>query len=251
MRNTGLAQTIDSSRGPRLARVPVLVILLAILACVGGAGQASAGELRAFASVNANAPGADHLSTQGDAFRLGTAAAPFGWSTTVADLDRDGWPDVAIADRRGRSDGFAYTIELRISSARPQTLAFRSPHDSLTVTARDVDGDRDLDLVVTPALTRDVVGLWLNDGGGRFHRAELAASPMQLPPVGTLAPLTTELEPSTAVTDGRDGDAVRGSTTTAFQRPAVTARIRRSRVFRSQLTRYLSLPLRAPPASLV
>jgi hypothetical protein len=250
MRNTGLDQTIDGDRGPRRRRVPALLLLLAILTCVGRAEQASAGEVRASASATVSALVADHRAA-GDSFRLGTAAAPFGWSTTVADLDRDGWPDVAIADRRGRQlGGFAYLIELHISNAGIQTFAFCSPHDALTVTARDVDGDRDLDLVVTPPLTRDVVGLWLNDGSGRFRSVELAASPIQLPPVRTLAPLTTALEPSTSVTDEPGGAAVSGSVTAALQRPAVTATARYSGDFRSRLVRYSSLPLRAPPASL-
>src|SRR6476661_8302862 len=55
------------------------------------------------------------------AFRLGTAAAPFGWATATADFD--------------------------------------------------VDHDNDLDIVVTPALTGEVLAVWLNDGFGRFTPA--------------------------------------------------------------------------------
>src|SRR4051812_11900134 len=105
-------------------------------------------------------------------FRLGTAGRPFAWSTAIGDLNADGRPDFAIADRVGRgAAGFEYAIELSIAGGRSESVAFDSDLDAVNVTLRDVDRDRDLDVVVTGAVSRSVVAIWLNDGTGRFHRA--------------------------------------------------------------------------------
>src|SRR5262245_54955299 len=83
-------------------------------------------------------------------FRLGTAARPFAWSTAIGDLNADGRPDFAIADRVGRRPtGFAYNLELSIAGGQSASVAFDSDQDALSVSLRDVDHDRDLDVVVT------------------------------------------------------------------------------------------------------
>src|SRR5262249_35393768 len=108
-------------------------------------------------------------------FRLGTAGRPFAWSSAVGDLNADGRPDFAIADRVGRRAArFEYAIQLTIAGGRSQSVDFDSDQDSLSLTLRDVDHDRDLDVVVTGTLSRSVVGVWLNDGTGQFHRAPTA-----------------------------------------------------------------------------
>jgi len=110
-------------------------------------------------------------------FRLGTAARPFGWSTAIGDLNADGRPDYAIADRIGRrASGFEYALELSISGVGSRSLSFDSPHEALAVTLRDVNQDHNLDVVVTAVLSRAVVRVLLNDGTGRFHEAATLAS---------------------------------------------------------------------------
>jgi len=107
------------------------------------------------------------------AFRLGTAAGFLGWSTAIGDFNTDGTPDAAIADRVPRPiDGASYRIEFWVSGREPATVAFDSEQDSLTVRLSDVDHDNDLDVVVSGALTRQVVGVWLNDGRGGFSRSD-------------------------------------------------------------------------------
>lgn len=118
---------------------------------------------------------AAHTSPSAGAFRLGTAARPFAWSTAVGDLNADGRPDVAVADRVGRGgSGFAYNVQLSISGGPSQSVDFDSDQDALSVALRDVDHDRDLDVVVTGTVSRSVVAIWLNDGTGRFARATLS-----------------------------------------------------------------------------
>jgi hypothetical protein len=103
------------------------------------------------------------------AFRLGTAAGFLGWSTAIGDFNTDGTPDAAIADRVPQPiDGASYRIEFSVSGREPATVAFDSEQDALTVRVSDVDHDNDLDIVVSGALSHQVVGVWLNDGRGGF-----------------------------------------------------------------------------------
>jgi FG-GAP repeat protein len=144
--------------------------LLCALGALGGSAHVRASHASVVASVTpvpAPTPG----------FRLGTAGRPFAWSTAIGDLNADGRPDVAIADRLGsRAAGFSYAIELSIAGGRSESVTFDSDQDALSVTLRDVDHDRDLDVVVTGAVSRSVVGVWLNDGTGQFHRAAAEAA---------------------------------------------------------------------------
>jgi hypothetical protein len=107
------------------------------------------------------------------AFRLGTAAGFLGWSTAIGDFNTDGMPDAAIADRVPEPiDGASYRIEFSVSGREPATVAFDSEQDALTVRLSDVDHDNDLDVVVSGALSRQVVGIWLNDGRGGFSPSD-------------------------------------------------------------------------------
>lgn len=122
------------------------------------------------------------------AFRLGTAARPFGWATAVADFNRDGLPDTAVADRLPHvSDGYAYQLRFSVSGRAAQSVVFESAHPALTVSVRDVDHDNDLDVVVTEVVSKAVTNVWLNDGHGQFTEASTIAFPRQLEPMQALA----------------------------------------------------------------
>jgi len=123
------------------------------------------------ASASARAS-AEPQVAQPHAFRLGTAASPFGWSTAIGDLNADGQPDFAVADRVGRrASGAAFELELTLGGIESRSVRFEAPDEALAVTLRDVDLDHDLDVVVTSLPSRAVVHIWLNDGHGRFHDA--------------------------------------------------------------------------------
>src|SRR3954471_22062595 len=133
---------------------------LAVLACLA-TGYAPHGEL--ISPWTRLAPGAATL------FRLGTAGRPFAWSTAIGDLNGDGTPDYAVADRIGRDlAGFEYSVDLSISGSGSQHVTFSSPDAALSIALRDVDHDQDLDVVVSTVLSPGVVRIWLNDGSGAF-----------------------------------------------------------------------------------
>ena len=111
------------------------------------------------ASTSAFAQPAPNRSTDGPPpYRLGTAARPFGWATAIGDLNDDGTPDYAIADRVGGiSGGFAYSLEVWIAGVGSQSVSFDAADPALAVSLLDVDHDRNLDVVVSAPISRTVV----------------------------------------------------------------------------------------------
>jgi hypothetical protein len=179
----------------RMIRVRGIALLAAALV-VCGATIARAQNAPAERARAENASAQPPASTR--AFRLGTAARPFAWATAIGDLDADGRPDLAIADRIGRrGGGFAYSLELSIAGSGSHWVTFDAPDAALAITLLDVDHDHDLDVVVTAPISRAIVRVWLNDGHGRFREApstdvtttRLGDSDGDAAPAGSAAPL--------------------------------------------------------------
>jgi hypothetical protein len=99
-------------------------------------------------------------------------------SFSIADLDGDSKPDLASV-QVGKSDLIRtdYWIQLQLSAAGRQSFRIVAPTGGLQIIARDVNGDRALDLVVTTAWLRQPVAILLNDGQGTFSRVEPDAFP--------------------------------------------------------------------------
>jgi hypothetical protein len=178
---TGLVRR-GNSRLWRTARSRGLVVLsLAALLIIARVGTAEP------VRYDASAAAPNAVAPTGSGFRLGTGGRPFGWATAIADLDRDGKPDFAIADRierSGRRD--EYELDIELSAVPPQRFPLASS-DAVAVDVIDIDQDNDLDIVVTSSLTGEIVGEWLNDGTGRFSPA-LGPLPPYLPRRSNLAP---------------------------------------------------------------
>lgn len=117
--------------------------------------------------------------------RPGSAAAPFEWATVVADFDADQVPDVAIADRVDGIAGSHYQIDVQLFEGPTQALSFVSTDGALSIAALDIDNDRDVDLIVTPVLSRKVIVTWLNDGTGHFDRRDTSAFSSLAPRITT------------------------------------------------------------------
>lgn len=86
----------------------------------------------------------------------------------VPDLDGDSQPDAARQTSLGWDlHGYSYSLDLRMSACGELSTIQVHTKDpwALHVSFRDVDGDSDLDLVVTGGLFHQPVGVWLNDGG--------------------------------------------------------------------------------------
>ena len=99
-------------------------------------------------------------------------------SAGVADLDGDSRADIAFAKPQGSVNGvYHYQVEVLLSAQPRTTFDVESgpAGGGLHITARDVDGDRDLDLVITTEFSRKPVGVWINDGHGRFTQGNTAA----------------------------------------------------------------------------
>jgi hypothetical protein len=102
-----------------------------------------------------------------------------GW--TVADFDGDKQPDFAFAEAKGRG---GYALELELSARLDGAAGGRNSFPALPISpfgihlsARDVDGDRDLDIVITAGFAAEPVAVWINDGRGRFKEGDITEYP--------------------------------------------------------------------------
>jgi hypothetical protein len=182
-------------------------------------------------------------------FRLGDAATPFGWATTLGDFNTDGTPDVAVADRIAQwAGGYAYRLEFEISGQAPDDVTFESQQAAITVSVADVDRDNDLDIIVATPISGETVGIWLNDGTGHFTAGEMrprrssVGSEQSLDVTGrALGLLASESSPR------RADDGLAASVREALQTSDIPIRAQRATTFRPVPLSSRARP-RAPPS---
>jgi hypothetical protein len=93
-----------------------------------------------------------------------------------ADLDGDQKPDLALVEMQSQSSQAAnYSIRLQFSRGMESAIGVRAPYGGLRVAARDVNGDDNLDLVLTSTLDANFIEVLLNDGHGNFSLASRGA----------------------------------------------------------------------------
>jgi len=94
----------------------------------------------------------------------------------IADWDGDQKPDLAFveAERQEAATGH-YSIRLQFGAGTESTITLDAPSGGLRLTARDVNGDDKVDLIVTSEFGTHVIEVLLNDGHGEFTVADLGA----------------------------------------------------------------------------
>lgn len=109
--------------------------------------------------------------------RLLNIHAVSGLGGAIADLDGDGRSDLAVVSGEGRgTNGARYQIELNLSAhSGPSSFCVTAGDGGLHIIPRDVNGDGDLDLVITSARSLVPVGVWINNGRGAFTPGDTSA----------------------------------------------------------------------------
>jgi hypothetical protein len=117
----------------------------------------------------------------------GPAISPgLGLTFAIADFDGDRGLDLAsVQTGRSASGSSTYWIQFQLSASGRQSVQLVAPAGGLGIEARDVNGDHAIDLIFTSAWLRKPVAILLNDGHGKFLRAEPTAFPAAFDESGT------------------------------------------------------------------
>src|SRR5262249_54922146 len=101
----------------------------------------------------------------------------FRGSGAFGDFDGDQAADLAVADALPvQGATYRYRIGVRLTAQSNTAFDVETRiAGGLRVSALDVDGDRDIDLVITSRFGRQPIGVWINDGQGAFCPGDLAA----------------------------------------------------------------------------
>jgi hypothetical protein len=195
-----------------ITRRLTLVSLLLCLGLLGGARESSA------------ASNLDFLIAPQSSAGSGLAAPHF----ALGDFDGDQKPDLATVqvDPYTQRDS-RYSIHLQLSFGTSSAIALTAPFGGLLLSAKDVNGDSAIDLVVTTAVGHKLVTVLVNDGHGNFSFAEEGAFPeLSAEGGGHLdAPLTPSCR-QLSILQSRCPSLEEGNDAAGFDSPAPTQRFR-------------------------
>ena len=140
-------------------------ILAGILVCptwLGGSTLLSASSDPGFSNVQPSPEG------------FGLSSAHF----AIGDFDGDQKPDLAsVQVDLYPQQATRYSIHLQFSVGTRSAIGLTAPFGGLLLSAKDVNGDSTLDLVVTTAVDHQLIAVLVNDGHGNFSLAEQGAFP--------------------------------------------------------------------------
>ena len=92
-----------------------------------------------------------------------------GLTAAIEDFDGDLLPDLAsVESASDYSSPLIYTVQIQLHAGKRQSIKLLAPPGGLLIAARDVNGDRVPDLVVSSAWAGKPLAILLNDGKGRF-----------------------------------------------------------------------------------
>jgi hypothetical protein len=151
--------TIRALRGTRKRWMPLFLALCCLLSIA----HVAAAHDSDFSRNTAHASGQDARTTIPDS------------RFAIGDFDGDRQADLATVEiARFNSLHSRYSISFQLSKGRPQTIGITAPAGGLVLLARDVNGDRALDVVLVTAWRHEMVAVLLNDGEGHFSAADPA-----------------------------------------------------------------------------
>lgn len=131
-----------------------------------------------------------------------------GGDVVGGDLDGDHIADLVSTVRSNQPlSGVRHVLEIRLGNGTSmQTFHFPARDGGLAITARDVDGDLDLDLVVTARVTGEGIGILINDGTGAFTEGDVRDRKPWVWGYGTQLTTGTPEVPSPAVSPAATED---------------------------------------------
>src|SRR5262245_12398018 len=102
-----------------------------------------------------------------------------GGTLATADFDGDSHKDPVFVFPDGSSFSSTYIVTIRFSTQiASASFTVQSSPGGLQLAAQDVDGDCDLDLVITTRFFGEHVGVWVNDGSGNLTKSTAAEYPV-------------------------------------------------------------------------
>jgi len=103
----------------------------------------------------------------------GQSVPALGLPFAIADFNGDLRPDfVSVHTDSNRSSLANYIVEVRYSAGGGQSIPLLGPSGGLRIVARDVNGDKSPDIVVSLAWRKEPYLVLLNDGHGVFSLAD-------------------------------------------------------------------------------
>jgi hypothetical protein len=133
--------------------VGLFVCLLALLSLLIGGANTRANDSQVFA-------GGHGLPAAMDTF-------------AIDDFDGDLAPDIAsIHSVSSNSSGTNYIVQIQFGSGKRRSICLAAPGRDVRIVARDVNGDRIPDLIISSAWTEEPYAVLINEGNGAFSQVD-------------------------------------------------------------------------------
>jgi hypothetical protein len=164
--------------------------------------------------------------TSDSSLRTPGSAAAANAHFAIADFDGDSQPDLATVQfGQVLASHARYWIHFQLSSGGRQFIGVTAPVGGLELALRDVNGDQNLDLIVTTAWLKRPVAVLLNDGHGNFTLCDSAAFPTAISGrEASCSAANLGIADATAVFPRAGADCEQGKTVSSIPRASRTMR---------------------------